>query len=163
RDGTWYRHGSRLPAFGLPVDDLDGGMPLARAVTPEPIRPVAPSVASPAPARLRLARAERPRPPAPLRCALAGPGRGAGGAVAACAGDAVMLMGRPLPATVAGERFWGDRVLVPLGLRTDPDLPEPALRAALGADEGAILVLDEGGVESVPRDAFRPLSRASVR
>jgi hypothetical protein len=75
----------------------------------------------------------------------------------------VMLLGQRLPTMSEGEKFWGDRVLTPLGFRPEPDLPESALLVALGVDEGDLLVIEAEGCEVVPRDAFRPLSRAGFR
>ena len=41
----------------------------------------------------------------------------------------------------AGERFWGEEVFLPLGYRPDPELPESALRTALGAGEEELLIV----------------------
>ncbi len=82
---------------------------------------------------------------------------------AARAEDEVMLLGRGLPVVAGGVRFWGIRVLVPLGFRADPDLPEPALRRSLRVAEDALLVLEADGVEVVPREAFRRVTRAGLR
>jgi hypothetical protein len=62
-----------------------------------------------------------------------------------------------------GQRFWGTRLLVPLGLRVEPALPEPVLLDALRVSEQELLVLDPRGGEVIPQDAFRPLKRAGVR
>jgi len=79
------------------------------------------------------------------------------------AGDRVLLLGRPLPPIPGAERFWGGRILVPLGFRTDPEPPEPALCGALGAGDDEFLVLTQEGAETVPLRAFRTLTRAGVR
>src|SRR3954447_22481255 len=42
RGGLWFRHGSRLPSFGLPLDEGEA-MSLDRAVLPSPAHPEAPS------------------------------------------------------------------------------------------------------------------------
>ncbi len=75
----------------------------------------------------------------------------------------MILLGRGLPVVAGGVRFWGADVLVPLGFRADPDLPEPALRRALRVAEAAILVLEADEVEVVPREAFRSLTQAGLR
>jgi MoxR-vWA-beta-propeller ternary system domain bpX2 len=68
-----------------------------------------------------------------------------------------------LPALNGGLRFWGRDVLIPLGERTEPDLPERALRDVVGARDDELVVLDAEGPELIPRQAFRPLCRASIR
>jgi hypothetical protein len=171
RDGLWYRPGRHLPSFGLPVDADEAAVPLHRAIFPQPIRATAPDEAAPTPARLRLVRDDRERAASALRCGLEDLAAWAelatsaqlGASRAARAGDQVMLIGRPLPPIGGGERFWGTLVLVPLGFQAEPALPEPALRRALGVGDGEVLVLEADGFEAVPREAFRPLSRAGVR
>jgi hypothetical protein len=68
-----------------------------------------------------------------------------------------------LSAPEDGERFWGRTVLIPLGYRTEPELPDRALRDAVGAQADDLVVLAADSAELVPRQAFRPLSRASIR
>jgi hypothetical protein len=68
-----------------------------------------------------------------------------------------------LPALEKGLRFWGCDVLVSLGYRAEPDLADRALRQAVGAKPDDLVVLDDEGAELVPRQAFRPLSRAGLR
>ena len=53
----------------------------------------------------------------------------------------MMLLGQRLPTISEGEKFWGNRVLVPLGFRPAPALSESALLGALGVDEGDLLAL----------------------
>jgi hypothetical protein len=171
REGLWHRHGQHLPAFGLPEALAEGGLPLHRAVVPVPVRAVPPGPEAPRPTRLGLVRDERVRPATALRCSLAELGRWAetattaeiGALRAARAAERVLVLGARLPALAGGERFWGARVLVPLGFRAEPDLPETALRAALHVTDEALLVLETEGFEAVPRDALRPLSRSSIR
>src|SRR5262249_51892467 len=78
-------------------------------------------------------------------------------------GNVAWLLGKNLPAIAGAQRFWGERVLIPLGYRPDPDWPEPALREASGGGPDEILVLAESGSEAIPPDAFRPLTRAAIR
>jgi MoxR-vWA-beta-propeller ternary system domain bpX2 len=73
------------------------------------------------------------------------------------------LGGIHLPAAGDGLRFWGCDVLIPLGCRAEPDLAPRALRAAVGAGPGDVVVLDDEGPELIPRQAFQPLSRAGIR
>ena len=77
--------------------------------------------------------------------------------------DRVLLLGPRLPLLPRSERFWGDGLLVPLGYRPEPDLPQTALREALGSRAEEILVLRQDRVEGVPRAALQPLTRAGVR
>ena len=67
-----------------------------------------------------------------------------------------------MPLLPSTRRYWGEAVLVPLGLRPEPNLPESALREALAVGEGDILLLDAGRVEVVPGSVFRPLTRAGL-
>jgi hypothetical protein len=75
----------------------------------------------------------------------------------------VLLRGPALPGTLDGERFWGDSVLIPLGRRPEPDLPESVLAAALELCDGAVAMVAADGVEVVPGAAVGPVSRAGVR
>jgi hypothetical protein len=68
-----------------------------------------------------------------------------------------------LPALEGGQRFWGCDVLIPLGFRTEPNLADRALRQAVGAKPDDLVILDDDGTELIPRQAFRPLSRAGIR
>ena len=146
--------------------------PLHRAVTPTPVRPEPPAGIPPRPVELTLVRDGRVReatgagvrarrtrqvgghgPHRPARR----PASGDRPATGSCSW-AVRLP--PIP---GAERFWGGRILVPLGLRTDPELPEPALCGALGAGDDELLVLTHEGAETVPLRAFRTATRAGVR
>lgn len=170
RDGLWYRHGNRLPSFGLPVD---GGtsVGLERAVIPAPVVPEPPGGEPTQAVAVRLVRDDRARTPRGLRCTLGeiapwaelAPTARLASLLAAWDGERVLVLGDRLPPVAGGERFWGGRVLTPLGFRPDPDLPESALGAALGGGTDAILALTGAGVEVVPRAAFRPLTRAGLR
>jgi hypothetical protein len=170
RNGAWHPHGRSLPAFGVPLDS-DEMLTLDRAITPLPVRPSMPGQTAWEPLALSLARDTRPRPASALRCRLLEltdwvdtvPTAQLSALLAAREGERVMLLGQRLPTIREGEKFWGDRVLTPLGFRPEPDLPESALLGALGVDEGDLLVIEADGCEVVPRDAFRPLSRAGYR
>ena len=145
---------------------------------------VRPAVDAPVPVPLRIVRDAdgRPRPAAALRCRLEGladwaeqapsawiesisaawcPAPAAGGP-----GEAEVLLLGPaarLPAPAHGLRYWGVDVLIPIGYRAEPDLADRALRAAVGAGPDDLVVLDAEGPELVPRQAFRPMSRAGIR
>jgi hypothetical protein len=169
REGLWYRLGSRLPSFNLPVDA--GTVPLHQALVPEPVCPTPPPEARPCPREVRLVRDNRPRPATGLECTLVALARWAdrataaelGAVEAARAGGRALVLGSTLPALAGATRLWGGQVLIPLGYRPEPALPEGALREALGIGDDEIAVLSAGGTDVVPRAAFRPLTRAGVR
>jgi hypothetical protein len=169
RGEHWYRPGQSLPAFDLPEEPSTQS--LERALTPAPFQPVPPDRPEIRPVGLRLVREAVARPAAALRCTLAALAAWAetatshqlGSLRAARSGQNVLLLGARLPVIAGAERFWGRRVLVPLGHRVEPALPESALYEALGVEEGAIVLFSEAGVEIVPRGAPQPLSRAAVR
>ncbi len=75
----------------------------------------------------------------------------------------VLLRGEPLPVLAGAERFWGDRVLVPLGLRPEPDWPDKTLREAAGIDDSEILVLTPQNAEAIPISSLQSWSRAGIR
>ena len=169
RDGRWYRHGRHLPAFDFP-EHLDY-RPLHAVLTPAPVEAVPPPALKPQPVRLTLVPDHRPRRTTAVACGLAELGRWADMAPAArlaairaahCNGR-VLLLGERLPHLPGSERFWGEQVLVPLGYRPEPELPERALREALGLDPEELLVLGDGYAEVIEQRFFQPLSRAQVR
>src|SRR4051794_18492656 len=69
RDGLWYRHGHRLPTFGLPLDGEET-VPLHRAVTPLPVLPEPTGGEPPGPVELKLVRDVRERGASALMCGL---------------------------------------------------------------------------------------------
>ena len=169
----WHRPGHRLPSFeAAPVGDP---IPLDRAVTPEPFSAEGPHGEPPGPIPLRLARDGRPRPTTAALCPLVELGRWADSAPSAeieavrgaIRDDSALLVGRALPGWPGSTRYWGLRVLVPIGFETRPSLPESALLEALGASGEEVLRLVPDGerleVEVIPLAAFRPLSRAGIR
>src|SRR5438552_1272829 len=84
-------------------------------------------------------------------------------ALAACRGRRVLLLGERLPLLDGAERFWGETVLIPLGRRPEPELPESAVRAALGVGEEELLLFANVDVEIISRAALQSLSRARIR
>jgi hypothetical protein len=169
RDGHWYRPGCLLPDFAVP-NDLDY-RPLSHILTPAPAVPFPPPRMNLRPVPLKLMSEDCPRQTTALECGLVELSawvdtvsnfRLAALSAAHCQGR-VLLRGSRLPLLPATRRYWGEAVLVPLGLRPEPNLPESALREALAVGEGDILLLDAGRVEVVPGSAFRPLTRAGLR
>jgi hypothetical protein len=171
RDGHWYRPGDHLPAFGVPEVCEASTVSLGRALVPLPVQVGSPDGCPIAPVRLALVRDGRIRPTSAARCTLSTLAAWAETATsaqlsalsAARAGDVVLLLGSSVPALSGSERFWGGRVLVPLGFRIDPELSEHALRDALGIGAESIAVFDAEGVEVIASAVFRPLKRADVR
>lgn len=168
RDGRWYPLGKRLPSFEVPTGEEP--VPLSHLLFPAPISQEQPTTAPAAPVPLGLRRDGEPRAATALRCSLEALGTWADqvpssqfdGLRAAMTEGEAMVVGSSLPTIAGAERFWGVRVLVPLGFRPDPMLPESAIREIVGAGE-ALIVLQSDGVELVPIDVFRPLGRAGVR
>jgi hypothetical protein len=169
RDGRWYRHGRRLPAFDFPE-----GLryqPLDQVLTPAPFQAVPAPALDLVPVKLELVADDRPRRTTAMECGLAELARWADtvptarltSVRAAHFEDRVLLLGSRLPLLSGGERFWGDGILVPLGRRAEPELPESALREALAISNEEILLLRAGQPEVVPRPAFQPLTRPGLR
>lgn len=171
RDGRWYRPGHHLPAFDVPLRDDDEGQALGSVLVPDRIVAPPPGRMSAPPARFRLVRDDRARASSALTCGLDLLAHWAETATtvqiaalsAARDDDRVLVMGRNLPPLTGGERLWGTRVLVPLGYRPEPDLSERALRRVFEVEQDTLLWLRADGVEFVPDEAFRPLSRAGIR
>jgi MoxR-vWA-beta-propeller ternary system domain bpX2 len=173
RGDDWYRAGHRLPSFGVPPRGEP--LALARAITPEPFSAELPGGGATRPSRLSLARDVRPRPTTAALCPLVELARWADLATSAdleairgaVARESALLLGQSLPPWSGAERFWGRQVLVPIGFKPWPALPEAALREALGASEEEVLRLVPGPdglmVEAIPIEAFGRLSRAGVR
>jgi hypothetical protein len=182
--GRWHRPGEHLPAFAVPVADGSTVSALDRVIVPAPMAVVRPGGDTPVPVPLRIVRDAdgRPRPAAALRCRLEGlagwaerapsswiealSGAWCPGPTRGEPGEAEVLLLGPaawLPAPADGLRYWGADVLIPIGYRAEPDLAGRALRAAVGAGPDDLVVLDADGPELVPRQAFRPMSRAGIR
>jgi hypothetical protein len=169
RDQHWYRVGERLPAFHIP--DPREGTALTAHLVPTAVETVRRQPATWSPASLALVSDCQARPASALRGSLAGLARWAdlattrqlAGLRGAWLGDTVVLLGERLPALAGSERFWGGVVLVPLGYRVEPALPEAAMFQVLGLSEGELALVDAMGVEVIDAAVFAPLTRAGVR
>jgi hypothetical protein len=169
RDGLWYRPGCHLPDFAFPAA-LDF-RPLAHILTPATIDTLPAPAADFAPVRLGLVPDDRPRQTAAMECNLEELARWAdtvpamrlASIRAAILQGRLLLRGKRLPLLPSGTRYWGEAVLVPLGYRTEPELPESAVREALGVGEEEILLLSLERAEALPRAVFQPLTRAGIR
>jgi len=167
--GHWFRAGGHLPVFDVP--EKLGYRPLYQELVPAPVAAATPHQLAQKPVHLTLAKDSRPRPTTAMRGHLLDVARWAEDmprarltAIRAAQCDVqVFLLGTSLPLLPSSERYWGDLLLVPLGCRPEPDLPEQAIRAALAVREDELLVLSVGRVEVIPQSAFQPLTRAGLR
>jgi hypothetical protein len=168
QEGRWHRPGQHLPAFNVPQDDE--ARPLLHVLTPDVVNPQGGEPVL-APLTIRLVREDRPRSATALFCPLADLVGWAEGATsrqlaaleAVYAGERVLLRGERLPPVTSGERYWGRRILTPLGFRPEPDLSEEILGEALRLEETEIALLGEAGFEPIEAGLFQPLTRAGVR
>jgi hypothetical protein len=183
RDGEWYRLGEHLPAFGVPFRNGTAGVSLDRIVIPGRLSVLRPGRAEGEPLCVRLVRdrEERVRPASALTSSYEVFLRWAEGATSAQIGPLqivsrvesdgddggaeVLVLGSPgtLPPLALSVRYWGVGVLIPLGFRAEPDLPEAAIRQAAGAGVGDLVVMDEDRLELIARELFKPLTRAGIR
>lgn len=169
RAGQWVRLGARVPTDDRPPDG--DGVPLASALVPGRFQPLPPVPPAWEPLALTVVRGGAPRPVTALTCTVTALARWADAATtaelaavrAARSGERAVLLGDRLPAVPGAGRYWGAGVLVPVGFRPEPELPDDVLREAVGAVPEELLLLDETGAERVPRAAFEPLTRAGVR
>jgi hypothetical protein len=169
RDGLWYTLGSRVPTSEVP--DLGEGTALANVLLPAAFQFQKPIEDLIEPMTLQLERDESPRPASAMRCSLGALADWADTATslelqslhAVRCGEEAIVVGKTLPLLPGCQRYWGGRVLVPLGYRPCPNLPESALVEALRLHLGELVLLDQGTVEVVQRELFAPLTRAGVR
>jgi hypothetical protein len=169
RRGQWRRLGQSVPAFDVP-DGLDY-QPLSHILFPAPVVPIPPRPGALRPAALRLVPDATMRPTTALLADIDNVATWADGVPdvrlaalrGAVRGTRLLLVGSRLPTIAGDERFWGGRVLVPLGLRPDPALPESALREVAGIGDEELLILRPDGCTAMPAAALVPLSRAGLR
>ncbi|AGA26454.1 hypothetical protein [Singulisphaera acidiphila] len=170
-DRFWYALGQHLPTLGIPRELDEASVPLASALVPASIDVSLPQRVAPRPARIELVRNEEARPASALRCRLNAlsawaetvPSSRLKSLHATLAGDLVMVLGSALPVVTDGTRYWGTKVLIPLGFRTDPSLSEDAIRRALNIASAELLWFTPRGYEVVSSSLFRPLTLAGIR
>ncbi len=137
-ESGWHRLGEHLPVFHVP--DSPDVRPLSALLFPAPVTPIRPEAPTWRAVTPVLVRDDTPRPASVLRTTGWALRKWADVAtryqlskvVAACCGEEVLLRGE-LP-VLPGERFWGQRVLLPLGHRVEPELAEGVWVAALGVE-----------------------------
>jgi hypothetical protein len=169
RDGQWFRPGQHLPASD--VQDDTGAQTLLHLLAPAPIKPVSRTDEPAQPITLRLVRDGQPRNTSALECGAAELLQWADMATThalasveiATSREHALMLGAHLPAIGGAVRFWGRTVLLPLGFRCEPNLPESALRDALDLSAEELIFLREDRAEIVNRAVFRPATRAALR
>jgi hypothetical protein len=164
----WHALGAALPEFAVPKPD---GRAVDAVVLPGPLSAQPPPAFRGRRLPVRLVEARSSRPTTAIRCGLDVLCGWVDSATTfeisrlsgAVCDRSVWLRGEQLPPLAGAERFWGNAVLIPLGLRAEPDWPEGPLRWAARVDDDEILVLTADGAEALPTAAFRPLTRAGIR
>lgn len=170
----WHPHSSRLPVAGPPNRDA---RPLAGLIAPERIQPIVAATEKPEPVRLQLVRDEVPRSVTAMECSLEALGHWAETATTqqiarlrgALSGERVLLRGERLPllgraaGLIPAVRFWGKRLLVPVGFRPEPALPESAWSAVLRLENDELALLRADSLTVVSERVLVPLSRAAIR
>jgi hypothetical protein len=168
RKDNWHLYGSRLPTDGPPAGPATR---LDRVILPDRIELEAASPGQWQAVPLRLARDSTPRKTTAMLCPLAVLAAWADAVStarlaslwAAVAGESVLLFGSRLPLLPDSTRFWGQRVLVPLGFRPEPPLPPSALAEIVQVGRGDVALLRTETVEIVPEQAIQPVTRAGLR
>jgi len=169
RDQYWYRFSYHLPAFDVPfaVDY----QPLHRVLILRLFEAEAPPGSKCEPAVISLVSDDRVRPATGALFSMTSlvqwidmmPTPRLAEIQAACCGDQALLLGSRLPILPGCERFWGTKMLMPLGYRPEPLLPESAIRQGLSVAENDLLLWNFEGVEIISRRVFTPLTRSGVR
>ncbi len=169
REPHWHRRGAALPAWDFPAT-LDF-QPLDRVLFPAPMKPIPTPTTQLQPCRLSVRADDEPRATTALFCPAEAllpwadtvPSVQLRKLRAAVLGGRLLVIGDALPLLPQGQRCWGRRVLLPLGARPDPDLPESALIEAAGLADDEILLYRDDVWEAVPTTCLEPLTRAGLR
>jgi hypothetical protein len=169
RDEYWYQHGHHLPSFNLPPDT--GGQPLHHVLVPAPVEPLAAPKLWIQRVNVRLVRDEFPHQTSAVLCQLQRLSEWADTVTtahltsirAARCQDSILMLGRRLPLLPGAERFWGGRVLMPLGHRLEPALPERDLLGLWSLQEKEFVLVRTDKVEILDQESFEPLTRPGIR
>jgi hypothetical protein len=175
QNGAWRRVNHRLPTAEAPPSGegrtLDSLLlPATFHALPAPSHSTSPSALR-EPIAIRIVAGGLPQAATALACRLADLAAWVESATthelqsvrAARSGDRVILLGRTLPIVPGSARYWGESLLTPLGFRAEPDLPTSVIREAVGAAADELALLNADGASCIPKAAFEPLSRASLR
>ena len=174
----YVSHETRLWPLGsrIPLRARDGGerSAIANAILPRPVQAELPRVAGIEPVELRLIASENVQPATAMLCPLAALASWAEraaslafeGRIAARLDDMALLRSiknllRPPP--IAAERFWGDRLLIPLGFALSRNFPNRSRSRLWVAPATRSFLHEPGGFEAIPESAFGPLDRARIR
>ena len=167
--GQRYRLGSRLPSGEAPPDGE--ARPLATVLMPSPATLAEPDAGIFGGVDLRLVRCDVPRPTVALVCPLEAlrefADRATTAELAGVSGllsrDRAVLFGETLPSVPGAVRFHGKGVLIPIGFKLHPELPETIVRSAAGIADDDVLLITGAGIETIPRSRAEPLTRAGLR
>jgi hypothetical protein len=169
RDGNWYRPGQHLPVFDVPKEGETAT--LLHVLSPAPVATSRQPPRRRPPLSLRLVRDAQPRQTTALRCDVPALLKWAESAttrqlasvsIAVCAEHA-LLRGDRLPLLAGSTRYWGGDVLLPLGFRWEPQLPESAMRAVIGLQTNEIALVHNEELEVICSDTLQPATRAGIR
>jgi hypothetical protein len=167
--GLWFRFGHSVPTNDAPPPGE--GVSVAAILAPNRFEPLPPTEQTWSPIVLTVVRGGELKSTAAIVCTISELLKWADRATtaelatvrAAHCGERAVLLGKQLPTIPTALRYWGKQVLMPLGFRAEPDLPEAALRGAVGVSEDELLVLNETRAEVIPLAAFESPTRAGVR
>jgi hypothetical protein len=171
RGSDYHAPGRWLPSPEVPSDLAMDVIPVARAVLPEPIRPVPPGPWEIAPIEPSLAGDDQPRPCSAWLGGLEALGAWADRATTAeiaalrgaTRGNQALVIGDPPPSLAGGRRFWGRFLLCPLGRVARPSMTDRAWAQWLGLADGDRALLRDDGIEVIPGETIGALSRAGIR
>jgi hypothetical protein len=169
REGHWFAFKRQLPSFAVP--DLAGAKPLSELLFPEAVTlPTVATAGRPA-IPITLLADSQPREVSALRCCAAElhewmetvPTARFAKVLALRQEDTVFLLGNNLPPIAGAQRYWGNRILTPLGFRYEPLLAEAILVGIFDLASKQMLLVDHQRMELVDSSRAQPLSRAAVK
>jgi hypothetical protein len=169
REAHWFELGRRLPARDVSFDGPR--KPLFQALTPVASQMESPNSQSIDRVRLHLVPDDRTRQTTALRCSIDVLQRWIERSPcvlferfkAVLADEEVLVVGSGLPMLPGNARYWGERVLMPLGFRIEPKLPLGVLQEVLGLSDRDVAIFSDSGVERFSRELLTDLSRGRVR
>ncbi len=169
KNSDWVRIDRHVPTFAVP--DRDASTRLENTILPLAVQPTLISESTFQRISVSPVRCEKAHPTSAVCCEIEALRTWADTALtreinairAARKGKMAWLLGSDLPVLAKAERFWGNKLLVPLGYRPEPAWPESVLVDVAGIEKGELLVLRPDRVETLPLDAFQHLTRAAIR
>ncbi len=169
RAGLWSEHGSRLPARHMPK--IDPKLLLNQVLLPETLPDGVVPVAQIERLPLRLVADDQIHPTTAVVCSLASLVAWAEVAPTFAierfrgvwSGTRALIVGDNPPRFADDRRYWGRRLLIPLGYRVEPALKEELLVGEGGPLEGTLVLFDSDRVERIPDDSLRMLTRPGIR